>query len=106
MELGEPDESGRRRPNPTGEKFAVDAETVVLAIGYSVAEDLPEAAGVELADGVVIIDAATGVTNRAGVFAGGDCVNGADLVVTAIGDGRRAAAAIHEYLGQTDTAAA
>jgi len=106
MELGEPDESGRRRPNPTGEKFAVDAETVVLAIGYSVAEDLPEAAGVELADGVVVIDSATGVTNRAGVFAGGDCVNGADLVVTAIGDGRRAAAAIHEYLGQTDTAAA
>ena len=63
MALGESDESGRRRPVPTGEEFAVAADTVVIAIGY-----------------------------------GGDAVNGADLVVTALADGRRAAAAIERYL--------
>ena len=46
----------------------------------------------------VVVDHETLETNRAGVFAGGDCVNGADLVVTALADGRRAADAIHRYL--------
>jgi glutamate synthase (NADPH/NADH) small chain len=47
---------------------------------------------------LVEVDRDTGMTTRAGVFAGGDNVNGADLVVTALADGRRAATAIHEYL--------
>ena len=105
-ELGEPDESGRRRPVPTGEEFTVEADTVVLAIGYSVASDLPEASEVEVVDGVVVADAATGATNRPGVYAAGDCVNGADLVVTAMAGGRRAAQAISGYLKELDAAAA
>ncbi|MCH8025980.1 MAG: NAD(P)-dependent oxidoreductase [Chloroflexi bacterium] len=98
MELGEPDESGRRRPVPTGEEFTVAADTVVIAIGYHIDEELTEAASVVSQHGTVVIDRETGRTSRPGVFAGGDCVNGADLVVTALADGRRAAKAIDCYL--------
>ena len=98
MRLGEPDESGRRRPEPTGEQFTVEAGTVVVAIGYRADEELSDDAEVQHERGLVVIDQATGRTNRPGVFAGGDCVNGADLVVTALADGRRAAEAIHAYL--------
>ena len=106
MELGEPDESGRRRPMPTGEEFSVEADTVVIAIGYSVDEGLPEASGVEVEQWRVRTDNATGETSRPGVFAGGDCVNGADLVVTAMADGRKAAVAIDTYLKDQATRAA
>ena len=91
---------------PTGEQFVVAADTVVLAIGYAADEDLAEAAQVEHDRDLVVIDRATGQTNRPGVFAGGDCVNGADLVVTAIADGLRAAPAIHTYLTEQVEAAA
>jgi glutamate synthase (NADPH/NADH) small chain len=106
MELGEPDDSGRRRPVPTGEEFTVEADTVVLAVGYNVDQELPEASSIVMKDWTVAIDLATFETSRAGVFAGGDCVNGADLVVTAIADGRRAAAVIHDYLSALATEAA
>ena len=99
-ELGEPDESGRRRPVPTGEEFTVDADTVVIAIGYGTDDEI-----VRTADGIetdqwsqVSVNQETFETSRPGVFAGGDCVNGADLVVTALADGRRAATTIHAYL--------
>ena len=101
MTLGEPDESGRRRPVPlAGSEFIVEADTAVVAIGYHVDREVARSAqGVyEDADGRIIIDRETGETSRAGVFAGGDCVNGADLVVTALADGRRAAEGIHGYL--------
>jgi glutamate synthase (NADPH/NADH) small chain len=98
MALGEPDESGRRRPVPTGDQFAVEASTVVVAIGYHADEDLVEREGLAHARDLVTVDPETFETSRPGVFAGGDCVNGADLVVTAIADARRAAAAIHKYL--------
>ena len=100
MALGEPDESGRRRPVPTGEEFAVEANTVAIAIGYG-----PDEETVRLSEGIqtdrarVAVHPETFETSRKGVFAGGDCVNGADLVVTALADGRRAAEAIHQYLG-------
>ncbi|MEX0785751.1 MAG: NAD(P)-dependent oxidoreductase [Dehalococcoidia bacterium] len=97
MELGEPDESGRRRPIETGEEFAVEADAVVIAIGYTADEELSEQAGIEHKRDLVVIDE-DGRTSRPGVFAGGDCVNGADLVVTALADARRAAAAIHKYV--------
>jgi glutamate synthase (NADPH/NADH) small chain len=100
MELGEPDDSGRRRPVPTGEEFSVEADTVVIAIGYGTDDEV-----VRTADGIdtnqwsqVSVNEETFQTSRPGVFAGGDCVNGADLVVTALADGRRAATAIHAYL--------
>jgi len=98
MELGEPDESGRRRPVPTGEEFAVEADTVVIAIGYKSDEELAEEGGVEHNRDLVVAQPPAFETSRAGVFAGGDCVNGADLVVTALADGRRAAEAMHTYL--------
>jgi len=105
MELGEPDESGRRRPLPTGEEFSVDADTVVIAIGYDAdAEVARSADGIRTNRSLVAVDPETFETSRPGVFAGGDCVNGADLVVTALADGRRAAEAIHEYLERLPTA--
>jgi glutamate synthase (NADPH/NADH) small chain len=99
MALGEPDESGRRRPVATGEEFAVEADTVVIAIGYG-----PDETTVRHTEGIatdrarVAVDPETFETSRPGVFAGGDCVNGADLVVTALADGRSAAEAIDRYL--------
>ncbi len=57
-----------------------------------------KAAGIETKRALVAVDPDTYETTRPGVFAGGDCVNGADLVVTALADGRRAAEAIHAYL--------
>ena len=101
MRLGDPDETGRRRPEPVPDsEFAVPADTVVLAIGYN-ADDLME----ETTPGLhtdkrshLIRIQEDFSTSRKGVFAGGDNVNGADLVVTALADGRRAAKAIHAYL--------
>ncbi len=99
MELGEPDESGRRRPVPTGEEFAVEAGVVVIAIGYGPDEEVfGSAEGIQTNRARVAVHPDTFETSRPGVFAGGDCVNGADLVVTALADGRRAADAIDAYL--------
>jgi glutamate synthase (NADPH/NADH) small chain len=101
MELGEPDESGRRRPVPIPHsEFVIPAQTVAIAIGYNADPIIKDAApGVQTNRwNLVEIDRETGMTTRPGVFAGGDNVNGADLVVTALADGRRAATAIHEYL--------
>lgn len=98
-ELGEPDESGRRRPVPTGEEFVVEAGTVAIAIGYGGDEEVARSAeGIETSRALVAVDPETYETTRPGVFAGGDCVNGADLVVTALADGRKAAETIHGYL--------
>ena len=101
MQLGEPDESGRRRPVPIeGSEFVVEAETVVLALGYTPDRMFSEMVPGLEADrrGRIVTDRETGRTNIPGVFAGGDSVNGADLVVTAVRDGRRAAGGIDEYL--------
>ncbi len=100
MRLGAPDESGRRRPEPLpGSEFSLPADTVVLAIGYS-PDDLLEQTtpGLRTTDGKKVRVDEEFKTTRPGVFAGGDNVNGADLVVTALADGRRAAEAIHGYL--------
>ena len=109
MELGPPDEGGRRRPQPVpGSEFTIEADTVVLAIGYSDDEQVAASATNVLMDkyGAVLIDRATGATDRPGVFAGGDSVNGADLVVTAIRDARIAARAMAAYLAERRTAGA
>ena len=101
MALGEPDESGRRRPIPVPHSdFIIEADTVAVAIGYNADPIINDAApGVETNRwNLIEVDKETFATTRAGVFAGGDNVNGADLVVTALADGRRAASAIHDYL--------
>ena len=101
MELGEPDDSGRRRPVPVeGSNFIVEADTAVLALGYwpdpTIGDTTPD---LETHNwGLILTDPKTGATTRPGVFAGGDAVTGPDLVVTAMYAGRQAAAAIDEYL--------
>lgn len=109
MELGAPDESGRRRPVPVvGSEFTLPADLVALAVGYRADPGVAASAqGLEYGpDGLVIANEETGETNRPGVFAAGDCVHGADLVVTAVAAARKAAAAIHEYLTRKAQAAA
>jgi len=101
MALGEPDETGRRRPIPIPHsEFVIPCDTAAIAIGYNADPIIKDAApGVRTNRwNLVEIDPETGMTTRPGVFAGGDNVNGADLVVTALADGRRAARAIDEYL--------
>ncbi len=100
MRLGEPDESGRRRPEAVpGSEFTHPSETVVLAIGYN-PDDLLEKTtpGLRTTNWKTLRVDEDYETTRPGVFAGGDTVRGADLVVTAMADGRRAAQAIHRYL--------
>ena len=102
MRLGAPDASGRRSPevDPAG-GFDVPADLVIKALGFD-AEDLPRLFGApELGVsrwGTVIADARTMMTSLDGVFAAGDIVRGASLVVWAIRDGREAAAAMHGWL--------
>ncbi|RLC56134.1 MAG: dihydropyrimidine dehydrogenase [Chloroflexi bacterium] len=100
MRLGAPDESGRRRPEPIdGSEFTLEVDIVVLAIGYE-PDDLLEKTtpGLRTTNWKTVRVDEDFHTTRTGVFAGGDNVNGADLVVTAMADGRRAAVAIDNYL--------
>ena len=100
MELGEPDSSGRRSPKPVkGSEYIVPADTVAIAIGYGADPLVPKTTeGLDADRKALLKIDKMGRTSRKGVFAGGDNVNGADLVVTALADGRRAAAAINDYL--------
>ncbi len=100
-ELGEPDASGRRRPVPVeGSEFEVAADTVIVAVSQSPNPLLPrgEPDLKTRKDGRLVVDPETGETSIPGVFAGGDIANDAGTVIAAMGDGKRAAAAIHEYL--------
>ncbi|MBN2331497.1 MAG: NADPH-dependent glutamate synthase [Deltaproteobacteria bacterium] len=101
MALGEPDESGRRRPVPVeGSEFIIDVDTVVVSIGNGPNPLIPNTTpGLELSRwGNINADEETGQTSRKGVFAGGDIVTGAATVIMAMGAGKKAAAAMHEYL--------
>ncbi|HEY9078275.1 MAG TPA: NAD(P)-dependent oxidoreductase [Anaerolineaceae bacterium] len=101
MELGQPDARGRRQPVPVeGSNFTVEADTAVLALGFSAYPIIGETTpGLKThRGGLIVIDQKTGATSRPGVFAGGDGVTGPALVVTAGADGRRAAWGIHNYL--------
>jgi len=101
MELGEPDESGRRRPVPMkGSEFVIDIDTAVIAIGAG-ANPLVQSTTPGLKTNkwnYIVADEETGQTSREGVFAGGDIVTGAATVILAMGAGRKAAKAIHQYL--------
>jgi len=100
MELSEPDESGRRRPvTIMGSEYTIPADAIVIAIGYNADQEFAEEAPIETDRwGLVKVDTRTGQTNIPYIFAGGDVVNGADLVVTAIRDGKKAATWVHTYL--------
>jgi glutamate synthase (NADPH/NADH) small chain len=101
MELGEPDASGRRRPvEIKGSEHIIDVEVVVVAIGQGPNPILTQSTqGLSLRrSGNIEADPETGKTSRKGIFAGGDIVTGAATVILAMGAGRKAAAAIDEYL--------
>jgi dihydropyrimidine dehydrogenase (NAD+) subunit PreT len=99
MALGEPDESGRRRPVPIeGSVFTLLADTAVKAIGQQARDELPGwIDGLELVHGYVEVDEA-GRTGNQRFFAGGDTINGGASVVEAVRDGKRAAEAIDREL--------
>jgi glutamate synthase (NADPH/NADH) small chain len=101
MELGEPDSSGRRRPVPLkGSEFRLSVDTVVMSIGNGANPLVPATTpGLDTNKwGNILADQETGKTSKKGVFAGGDIVIGAATVILAMGAGRKAAAAMHEYL--------
>ena len=103
MQLGEPDASGRRRPEPVaGSEFLIEADTVIMALGTSPNPLLHRTTpGITVnRRGCIIADEATMATEKAGVYAGGDAVTGAATVILAMGAGKTAAASIHEYLSQ------
>ena len=101
MELGEPDEKGRRRPVPVpGSEFVLDVNTVIIAIGTSPNPLIKSTTkGLEVnKKGGIVVEEGTGLTSREGVYAGGDAVTGAATVISAMGAGKAAAKAIDEYL--------
>lgn len=101
MQLGEPDASGRRRPvEIPGSEKVLEVETVVIAIGNTpnplIKNTTP---GLDTnKKGCIIAEEETGKTSKEGVYAGGDVVTGAATVILAMGAGKRAAAAIDQYL--------
>ncbi|MFQ6882901.1 NADPH-dependent glutamate synthase [Clostridium sp.] len=106
MELGEADDSGRRRPVPVeGSEFVMDVDTVIMSLGTS-----PNPLISSTTDGLetnkwkcLIADEETGLTTKEGVYAGGDAVTGAATVILAMGTGKKAAKAIDEYLQEKIT---
>ena len=105
MALGEPDASGRRRPYPIeGSESLLEIDTMIMAIGTSpnplIRKTTP---GLEVnSRGCIVTDGSTGLTSRSGVYAGGDAVTGAATVILAMGAGKAAAKAIHEYISGKD----
>lgn len=106
MELGEADDSGRRRPVPVeGSEFVMDVDTVIMSLGTS-----PNPLISSTTNGLetnkwkcLIADEETGLTTKEGVYAGGDAVTGAATVILAMGAGKKAAKAIDEYLQEKIT---
>jgi len=101
MELGEPDESGRRRPIPKpGSEYLMEVDTVIPALGTRPNPLVPRnTPGLQTTRwGTIVADEETGKTTKRGVWAGGDIVTGAATVISAMGAGKRAAASIDAYL--------
>ena len=101
MELGEPDESGRRRPVPIeGSEYFIDVDTVIVSVGVSPNPLIPAS----LKDlnvtrwKTIVVDDETMQSSIPDIFAGGDIVRGGATVILAMGDGRKAAAGMHKYL--------
>ena len=99
MKLGEPDASGRRSPEPTGEKVTIDVDQVVVAVGVSPNPLVPQSIeGLELGRKNTIVVNEGMQSNRPNIYAGGDIVRGGATVILAMGDGRNAAKNMHEML--------
>ena len=102
MELGEPDESGRRSPVPIqGSEFEIETDALIVALGTKINRLIADTTpGLETDRKGRLLTTET-ATSRKGVFAGGDVVTGAATVILAMGEGRKAAAAIHKYLTES-----
>ena len=100
MELGAPDEKGRRRPVPIKDsEFVIDANAVIIAIGTSpnpLIKNTTKGLDVNSHGGIIVNE--EGLTSRESVYAGGDAVTGAATVISAMGAGKVAASAIDKYL--------
>ena len=97
MQLGEPDASGRRSPEPTGEEFIIEVDMVIKAAGQMPFEGLVNNNGLINTQGKVAVNN-NGITNLKGIFAGGDCVNGGKEVVDAVQAGKVGAKEILNYI--------
>ncbi|GLI33674.1 NADPH-dependent glutamate synthase [Desulforhabdus amnigena] len=102
MKLGEPDASGRRRPVPIeGSEYTMDVDTVIVSLGTSpnplISSTTPD---LETSRWGTVVTDERGKTSKARVWAGGDIVSGGATVISAMGEGRRAASAMHEFLSQ------
>lgn len=101
MRLGEPDASGRRRPEPTGEKKVVDVDQVIVAVGVSPNPLVPQSIkGLELGRKNTIVVNEEMCSSRSEIYAGGDIVRGGATVILAMGDGRRAAQNMDKHLSE------
>jgi glutamate synthase (NADPH/NADH) small chain len=101
MELGEPDESGRRRPIPIeGSETVMDVDTVIVAIGRTPNPLIQTVTpGLKTSkNGTIVADKGTGRTSLEGVYTGGDIMTGEATVISAMGSRKNAAEAIHQYL--------
>ena len=101
MELGEPDESGRRSPREIpGSEYEIECDTVIMSLGTSPNPLISSTtAGLEINRRKCIVATEdTGATSKDGVYAGGDAVTGAETVILAMGAGKAAAKGIHEFL--------
>lgn len=101
MELSEPDESGRRKPVPVkGSEFLIDADLVIVSVGVSPNPLVPQSMpSLNVSKwGTIQVDQDVMESNIKGLFAGGDIVRGGATVILAMGDGRKAARGIHEYI--------
>ena len=102
MKLGEPDERGRRRPEPIpGSEFVLDVDTVIISIGTSpnpLIKNTTEGLEVNSRGGIIVNEDA--LTSREGIYAGGDAVTGAATVISAMGAGKVAADAIDRFLSK------
>ena len=100
MELGEPDEKGRRKPiEVPGSEFEMECDSVIMALGTSPNPLLRKVTpDMEYNEKGGIVADENGVTTKPGVFAGGDAVTGSATVIKAMGAGKKAAAAIDRYI--------
>ena len=104
MELGEPDESGRRSPvEIPGSEFEIECDAVIMSLGTSPNPLISSTTeGLDINKRKCIVAEESGQTSKTGVFAGGDAVTGAATVILAMGAGKAAAAGIDEYLKTLD----
>ena len=103
MQLGEPDASGRRRPEPTGQTVTIDCDQVIVAVGVSPNPLVPKSVeGLELGRKNTIVVNEEMQSSKADIYAGGDIVRGGATVILAMGDGRRAAASMANKLLNQD----